>query len=200
MRPTLAPVAAALLLTPALLAAQQRPTTTAARPPATRDTARTGAGVGFEPGHLFVGPRTWLGINGTASIGGQAEIAVSKPGQYGPGVLAVGASADVYHYSESYAFVDWSMTVVPIGGYVNYHVPLSDKRIDPYVGAGLGFAMVSASVRSSLDDYSASSGRASGVFSFGQVGARYFFKPNLAVQAQTGWGFGGMSLGVTWKR
>ena len=74
-------IAALLLLAPALLAGQS---------------STTG---GFEPDHLFVGPRTWLGVDGTASIGGHVEVPVSKRGAYGPGLVGIGASAAVYRYS-----------------------------------------------------------------------------------------------------
>jgi hypothetical protein len=201
MRPTFHVATALCLLAPALLAAQARPrgaprdTTPAADSAAARRRI-----TGFEPGHLYVGPRTWLGIYGTVSVGGQAEIAVSRPGQFGPGTLGAGASVDLYHYGDRFGPAEWSVTVLPIGGHVNYHFPLEDRRIDPYVGLGLGVAVVSASVRSADGAYEESAGRASGVFSFGTVGARYFFRPDLAVQAQTGWGFGGISIGVTWKR
>lgn len=162
--------------------------------------ARPAGTTGFEPGHLFVGPRTWLGVYGTVSVGGQAEIAASEPGRVGPGVLGVGLSADVYHYGQRWAYGEWSATVIPVGAYANYHIPVGDRRFDPYVGGGVGFALVSGSWRVLDQQYDTGVSRSSGLYTLGHVGGRYFVRPNLAVQAETGWGIGALSIGVTWKR
>jgi hypothetical protein len=155
---------------------------------------------GIEPGRLMLDARTRLGISGTLSLGAGGEILVTERGRVGPGAIGVGAAADIYRYGERYGTLgDWSVTVVPVGAYANYHFPLADRRFDPYVGLGLGYAVVSARARVAGGGAGAS-GRASEPFTFGHLGARYFVGPRFAVQAQTGWGLGGLSVGVSWKR
>jgi opacity protein-like surface antigen len=220
--PRLAPALA--LLAPALLAAQGRaPAARAAAAPngastaapaaagAARDSAarpdtgraarvgaRAGAVRGVEPGRLLLGARTWLGVYGTASLGVDGEMALTRPGRYGPGMISAGAAVDLYRYSDRYGAASWSMNVIPVGAYANYHLVLENRRFDPYVGLGLGYAVVSGSA--SVGGQSVSGARGSGVFTFGQLGARYFVTPNLAAQAQTGFGIGSLSVGVSWKR
>jgi hypothetical protein len=153
-----------------------------------------------QPGSLLLDARTWLGVHGTLSLGASGEKLVTEPGRVGPGAISVGASVDAYRYGGSYAGLgEWNVTVVPVGGFANYHIALDDRRFDPYVGLGLGYAVVQASARTAGGGV-ASVGRASGVYSFGHLGARYFVSPRLAVQAQTGWGLGSLSVGVSWKR
>jgi opacity protein-like surface antigen len=218
--PRLAPAVLLLapaLLAPALLPAQDRAAaaphgtrTAAARPaadsapaaprarPDTARGARPGAVRGVEPRRLLLGARTWLGVYGTASLGVDGEMALTQPGRYGPGMISAGAAVDLYRYSDRYGAASWSMNVVPVGAYANYHLVLENRRFDPYVGLGLGYAVVSGSAR--VGGESVSAARGSGVFTFGQLGARYFVTPNLAAQAQTGFGIGSLSLGVSWKR
>lgn len=154
---------------------------------------------GFREGHLYVGPRVWAGVYGTLAVGVHGEKAIGGPRpELGNGRIGVGASIDMYSYSDGAFGYRWSYRVIPVTGFVNYHVTLKESKLDPYAGIGLGYYMVSTSVDGI--NTSASSARGSALFLGVQLGARYFVKPNLAVQAQTGVGLGALSLGVTWKR
>jgi hypothetical protein len=154
---------------------------------------------GFREGHLYVGPRVWAGVYGTLAVGVHGEKAIGGPRpELGNGRIGVGASIDMYSYSDGAFGYRWSYRVIPVTGFVNYHVTLKESKLDPYAGIGLGYYMVSTSVDGV--NTSASSARGSALFLGVQLGARYFVKPNLAVQAQTGVGLGALSLGVTWKR
>ncbi len=216
-------IPALLLVAPTVLAAQPRgaesgaparrpagaaPQPAAAAPAPARaaraDTARSAPSAaaaikGIEPGHLMLDGRTWLGISGTLSVGASGEVLVAERGRFGPGAVGVGAAVDAYRYGQNFGVGEWNVTVIPVGGFANYHIPLADRRFDPYVGLGLGYAVVRASA-TVLGEQTTGFARSSGVFTFGHLGARYFVKPRLAVQAQTGWGLGAMSVGVSWKR
>lgn len=194
---TRAALLATVVCSPAL-DAQARPTPRPAAPPITssRDSIR-----GIARRNLLIDGRTWLGVYGTMSLGAAVERVLTAPGRLGPGTLGVGGSVDLYRYTQGFAGVgDWSVTVIPIGGFANYHLHVASlPRLDPYVGLGLGFAHVRATARA-LGESVSESGRASGPFSSGQIGARWFFTPNLAAQVQTGWGIGDLAIGVSWKR
>lgn len=161
--------------------------------------AADGDGTGFREGHLYVGPRVWAGVYGTLAVGVQGEKAIGgQRKDLGNGRIGVGGAVDMYSYSDAVLGYRWSYRVIPVSGFVNYHFTLKDSRIDPYAGIGLGYYIVS----SSFDGPGGSDGSARGSAAYLglQLGARYFVKPNLAVQAQTGLGLGALSLGVTWKR
>lgn len=194
--PESAPEAAAA---PAPVAASEARATVASSK-AKNDDKKGAAGGGYEGNHLYAGARTWLGVYGTLSIGGTLERPMTKPGQYGPGIISAGVGADFYRYSTDIGGIaDWSVTVIPITGFANYHFPLKNKKLDPYAGIGVGYAVVSASVRTYGGDSFTSRGRASGVYLSGSLGARYYVRPTLALQAETGFGVGALSLGVSWK-
>lgn len=156
---------------------------------------------GFKEGHLYVGPRVWAGVYGTMAFGVSAEKSLGGPRKdLGNGRIGVGGGVDMYSYSAGYAGYRWSYRVIPVSGFANYHMTLRNPRLDPYAGLGLGYYIVSSSVDGpGLDHYDVSA-RANALFIGAHLGARYFVKPNLAVQAETGVGLGSLAVGVTWKR
>lgn len=88
--------------------------------------------------------------------------------------------------------------VATAGVFGNYHFPIkSNPKIDPY----LGLALVYQHVSSSWSGGGVSFGSAAGSTTdfAGQGGVRYFFSEKLAGQAQVGFGYGTLGLGVTWK-
>ena len=64
----------------------------------------------FQTGELHAGPRIWLGnLNGAMAIGGQVERGLTRPQQYGPGIVSGGVGVDYYSWSQDYALAnrDW---------------------------------------------------------------------------------------------
>lgn len=178
-----------------------RATTTSAAPtsPSAVTAAAAADATGFREGSLYVGPRIWAGVYGTLAVGVQGEKAIGgQRKDLGNGRLGVGGSIDMYSYSDAAYGYRWSYRVIPVSGFVNYHFDLKESKFDPYAGVGLGYYIVSSSVDG--PGASEASARGSALFLGLQLGARYFVKPNLAVQAQTGLGLGALSVGVTWKR
>lgn len=169
------------------------PAAVPAKPTSSPAAATTTAG--FVEGGKYLGARVWAGVYGSLAFGGQFEYGLTPPRpDLGNGRFGVSAAVDMYSYGAFSGIVNYR--VIPISGLVNYHVTLDDKRIDPFVGLGLGYYIVSVSVDGS-DGYRGA--RASTLFVSGQLGARYFFKPNLAAQVQTGFGLGAAAVGLTWK-
>ncbi|HEY0778053.1 MAG TPA: outer membrane beta-barrel protein [Gemmatirosa sp.] len=154
---------------------------------------------GFEPGRKFFDVRTSLGVEGTASIGVHGEFARSRS-DFGTGTIGLGGGVDYYHYGARYAGLgEWSVSVLPISGYANYHFPIRNRRFDPYVGAGLGYEIVKVSAQTSDGSVDYGGTQGSSVFLVAHAGARYFLRPNLALQAETGFGVSPFSIGVVWK-
>ncbi|HEY0777519.1 MAG TPA: OmpW family outer membrane protein [Gemmatirosa sp.] len=154
---------------------------------------------GFELGRKFLDVRTSLGVEGTASIGVHGEFARTKI-DFSPGVIGIGGGVDYYHYGANYEGLDsWTVSVIPISAYANYHFPLKNRRFDPYAGAGLGYEIVRVSEHTLEGNADYGSTQGSSVFLVAHVGARYFLRPNLGLQAETGFGVSAFSIGVVWK-
>lgn len=161
--------------------------------------APTDLGRQFTSGPLYAGPRVWLGnLNGAIAFGGQIERGFTKPGAYGPGIIAGGVGVDYYSWSNDYGAVgSYRYSVVPLQLFGNYHFTIeSNKKLDPYLGVALVYSAVSASWSGS--GVAASAAASSTAFA-GQAGVRYFMSDRLALQGQLGFGYGTLGFGATWK-
>ena len=145
----------------------------------------------FRVGYTDIGPTIGLGGIGDAgvSFGGRFERALQTLPSLGNGVLGLQASFDYYSYDNSFAGTDYGFTYTPIGVTGNYHFQLDDKRIDPFVGLGLGYLRVSTKWDGDVSS--------SGVYFIGRAGVRYFMKPNMALYADAGAGAATVSVGMT---
>ena len=145
----------------------------------------------FAAGDWYLSPRVWLGgvDGGAIAYGVSLEKALGDPKNVEDGLWAIGIDFDYYKYRVA-DVVD--VKVIPIGAVLNYHFALDNARIDPYIGAGLGYYSVTAS----SGGYS---GRASTVFFQSQLGARYFLTDALAVGAHVGFGIGTLALSATFR-
>ena len=187
-------LAASVLITSPVFAQGRQAATTKAT------TASESPTSDFEVGSWYGGPRMWVGnLNGAVAIGGQLEKGFTKPGQYGPGIIAGGVGLDWYSWSNSYPFGlgTYRYSVIPIQLFSNYHFVIpSNKKVDPYVGLAFVYSIVNASWSGQIDP---GTGDASYTDIAGQVGLRYFLKENVALQGQLGFGYGTLGLGATWK-
>lgn len=161
----------------------------------------TGASVasaqdGFVVGHADVGPTIGLGGIGGAdfAFGGRFEQGVKALPNLGNGVLGIGVSIDWYHYDDP-LFGNFSFTYVPIAVTGNYHFSLQNKKVDPFVGAGLGYERVSFDC-GAFDCGGASS---SGIYFVGHAGIRYFFTPSTAFYVDAGAGAASLNVGLMFK-
>jgi hypothetical protein len=170
--------------------------TTAAVPAAAQ--MKGGAG-NFAVGYTDIGPVIGLGgLNGaSASFGGRFEHGFKNLPDLGNGTLGIQAAFDYYSWSSNFANYGFSYKYIPIGVTVNYHFKLDEPKIDPFIGAGLGYNIVSCDGTGAFSNFSC--GYSSGIYFIGRVGARYFFAPKMAVYADAGAGGAALNLGLMFK-
>ena len=147
----------------------------------------------FGVGYTDIGPA--LGIGGigeaSASFGGRFEHAFKNLPDMGNGILGIEASFDYY----SYSVPAFSYSDIPIGVTANYHFKVSEPKWDPFIGAGLGYQIISCDYKGVIDEGCADSG----IYPIIRGGVRYFFKPNMAGYADAGAGYGALHLGLMFK-
>ena len=145
----------------------------------------------FSSGDWYLSPRLWIaGVDaGATAYGVSLEKAVNDPQGDDEGLWAIGVSFDRYHYSY---FGSVDVSVVPVGAILNYHFVLKNPRFDPYMGAGLGYNIVSFSGDGFVD-------RASSTFVQTQLGVRYALADAVSIGAHVGSGFGNMAISGTLK-
>jgi len=98
--------------------------------------------------------------------------------------------------SEDYGFYSWKWTYIIVGARGAYHYDLLHKdNIDTYAGLMLGYEIASFSSTPSYP-YAPTYG---GFLFSGYAGARYYFTPNLAAQAEVGFGLALLNIGVAYK-
>lgn len=110
----------------------------------------------------------------------------------------IGIGGFVGFASKSYPVLadKYRVTSILIAARGNYHFYMKDK-IDAYGGLCLGYNVASAKwVGSSTLPITASYG---GLILGGQLGARYYFNPSIAVFGEVGYGIGYLTLGVAKK-
>jgi len=153
----------------------------------------------FTTGYTDIGAVVGLGgLNGaSASFGGRFEHAIKPLPSLGNGMLGIQAAAEYYSWSSSFVGYSWSYKYIPIGVTANYHFKLDEPKIDPFVGLGLGYNVVSCNFSGSagINDC----GYSSGIYAIARAGARYFFSPKMAVYGDVGAGGATLNLGVMFK-
>ncbi|MGH7581622.1 MAG: outer membrane beta-barrel protein [Gemmatimonadales bacterium] len=148
----------------------------------------------FQAGTNYIGPSISLSTYGsTAAFGGNFEHAIND--KWGWGV-----SVGYFSYGDA----DFSYKFIPIGATANYHfVVQGNEKIDPFVGGGLGYWIVSTSHKGSCVefgvDFCPDASRSSGLFPIVIGGVRYWVKDNLALVGRLGYGLGYLSVGVDFK-
>lgn len=145
-------------------------------------------------GYYSPGPGYVWGGGGLSPVSGNAFFTMEfAPGRYvGAGFFAgIGGSA-----------FGWGSINVPVGGFANFHFYqlIADKtgndihadKLDIYaglnIGTGLGFWPGFSSQRANAI-----------IFGGPTAGIRYYFKPNIAVTGELGYGKTLFSAGITFK-
>ena len=134
---------------------------------------------------------TFAASGATASLpfGVSYEYAFNDKMTAGAFAMYAGAKWD-----NAWAGKDWKWNYLFVGALYNYHF-VNDEKWDVYAGGRLGFINVS------FDDGGTgiTSPSTSGVGYAIQGGARYFFSKNFAANAELGYGFSYLRLGLTYK-
>lgn len=160
--------------------------------------AQTSAGGGrFGVGFTDIGPVVGLGGIGGASVsfGGRFEHAIKPLPDLGNGILGIEAGFDYWSWSGSTGLGDYSWKYIPIGVTANYHFKLQDPRIDPFVGLGLGYQIITCDAPGLPSNYCSNSA----VYFIGRVGGRYFFSPKMALYGDVGAGAATLNVGMMFK-
>lgn len=153
---------------------------------------------GFKLGHTDVGPVIGLGGIGGAdlAIGGRFEKAIREAGN---GVLGLGVAVDRWSWGDDLGF---DVSYLPISVTLNYHFNLENKKIDPFLGLGLGYERISVGGSACTIggvNYCDTT-YASGLYFVGHAGIRYFFQPKTAFYVDAGGGGGGaLHVGLMFK-
>jgi hypothetical protein len=99
--------------------------------------------------------------------------------------------------SEDFGYVKWTWSYMIIAARGAYHYDLlHQSNIDTYGGLMLGYEIASESTDNS--NWPVSGGGSTLLFS-AFVGGRYYFTPNLAAQAEIGFGLALLNIGVAYK-
>lgn len=137
------------------------------------------------------------GISGASfAFGGRVEKAIKDLPDLGGGVLGVEGSLDYYHYNYSFLGADYGgITVIPLSVTGNYHFTLKNRKVDPFLGLGLGYEHVSWNC-GVLDCSGAGS---SGIYFVGRAGLRYYLNEKAALYVDAGAGASTLDVGVVVK-
>ncbi|WP_017256992.1 outer membrane beta-barrel protein [Pedobacter arcticus] len=98
------------------------------------------------------------------------------------GVMATYSSQDIGGYKLKYIIA---------GVRASYHFDFGVEKLDPYLGAMLGYNKVSYD--------SGYTGSASGVAYSGHAGARYYFTEKIGGFAEVGYGVANLTIGAAFK-
>lgn len=166
----------------------------AARPSGAQATKPTQS---FGMGYTDIGPTVGLGNLGgaSASIGGRFEHAIKALPDMGNGMLGIQAGFEYYSWSGGTGLGSYSWKYIPIGVTANYHFKLDDAKIDPFVGLGLGYQIITCDAPGLPGGYCSNSA----VYFIGRAGARYFFNPKMAAYGDVGAGASTLSVGLMFK-
>lgn len=153
--------------------------------------SRAQATGGISTGYSDIAAVIGLGGIGEASIalGGRYEKIFKALPDMNDGLLGFRVGVDWYTFSVS----GFTWSYIPISASVNYHFKMDNKKFDPFVGAGLGFYIVSEP-----SGYPGSAFN-SGLYFIGVIGMRYFLSDKLAFYADAGAGAGALHVGLAWK-
>jgi hypothetical protein len=158
--------------------------------------AKGGAPI-FGMGYTDIGAVIGLGGVGSASasFGGRVEHAIKALPDLGNGMLGIQAAFDYYSWSGGTGLGEYSWKYIPIGVTANYHFKLSEPKLDPFVGLGLGYQIITCDAPGLPSGYCSSSA----VYFIGRAGARYFFSPKLAAYGDVGAGGATLNVGLMVK-
>jgi outer membrane protein W len=92
-----------------------------------------------------------------------------------------------------------SVTYIPIGVTADYHFDLENNRIDPFLGLGLGYSIISNDCSySGAIDFDCDYADSSALYFIGRAGIRYFLR-RLALYADLGAGAATLNVGAMFK-
>ncbi|MGH7561190.1 MAG: RDD family protein [Gemmatimonadales bacterium] len=149
----------------------------------------------FQAGTSLIGPTAGVsGVGSSAAIGAHFERAVTDRAAWGAFVQYWSYGADQVSQGVSYG-IDYRYFA--FGGTGAYHFAADDERLDPFVGGGVGYYVVSLSGDGGFQGLVDERGSRVFVAVFG--GLRYFVSPAIAVVGRAGVGPSYLTLGVDFR-
>ena len=154
---------------------------------------------GFKNGTADIGGVVSVGglAGAGTGFGGRFEMGIKDLPGLGDGVLGVGVAVDRYSWSETYLTSTYGGSYLPISVTANYHFHLDNRKVDPFLGLGLGDLIVNTTCN--ISGFNCGGGASSGIYFVGHAGIRYYLQDNLALFADAGSGYGNLHVGVVFK-
>lgn len=154
---------------------------------------------GIALGYTDIGGVVGLGGIGGASIafGARFERIFRALPDLGDGLLGIQAGADWWSWDYGFPGGNTSVSYIPIGVTANYHFKMENRKIDPFLGAGLGYQVVNASCEYQGVDYCGS--YSSAIYFITKGGIRYFMSPTTSLYADVGVGAATLNVGGTFR-
>ncbi len=153
----------------------------------------------YEVDKHYAGPSIGLSFLGsTAQLGLNYEYAFVIEDF---GTVGAGGIFRYWSYEESFTGGSYDYTDVLIGGQFNYHFKVESNKIDPWLGAVLGFVTGSVKTTVSVNQYYPEPSH-DGLWLGFHGGARYWITPTIAIIGSVGFGtlsYGALELGVDFK-
>lgn len=134
---------------------------------------------------------------GALAPGARYEKIIKDLPDFGGGTLGIMVGANYYSYNDRVPSISWSVKVLPIVGTANYHFKLENKKLDAFIGLGLGYQIINCSYNSPQGSFDYCSNSA--LYLSARAGGRYFFQPKMAVYADIGAGDAVLNAGVSFK-
>ncbi len=147
-------------------------------------------------GYTDIGVVVGIGSIGESSLalGGRFEHVFKELPDLGGGTLGIGVGVTRYSWSSPY----YSVSYLPIGATANYHFKLENKKIDAFLGAGLGYQLVTCDDKTGVTR-GLGCNYGSAIYFVGRAGGRYFFSEKLAAYADVGAGGAALNIGLVFK-
>ncbi len=132
-------------------------------------------------------------------LGGGLGLPISASVDYGfKEKISLGGFVGFSTTNEDLGFFKVNYTYILVGARAGYHFDLGVDKLDPYVGALLGYN--AASVGFEPDPGPPFNNiTAGGVIFGGFAGARYYITDNIGAFAELGYGLGTATIGVAYK-
>src|SRR5688572_31708510 len=141
---------------------------------------------GIALGYTDIGAVLGIGGVGEASfaLGGRFEKVIKPLPDLGDGLLGIQVGADWWSWDFGSGY---SVSYIPIGVTANYHFKMENKKIDPFLGAGLGYQIVNATCVYQGVDYCGGA-YSSEIYFITKGGIRYFMNSSTVLYADVGVG------------
>ena len=109
--------------------------------------------------------------------------------------ISAGAYVAYASTSQNYGFSKASYTYILTAARASYHFDLGVDKLDPYIGAILGYNIVSAK----WTGVAVPGANAGAVIYGGHAGARYYVSDKIALFGEVGYGVGTLNAGISFK-